>query len=369
MINRHWRISGSTIVNSNFARLTPDQQSKKGAIWSRKALGVPSFSVVFKFRISGKGKVFFGDGIGFWITQQGYYVEGDLHGFQQKFNGIGVIFDTFKNTENLAAHRDVTVLVNDGEKTYEMMTLDIQGCNGNFRYHNERADFQVTDSSRAKIVVEDNTFTLSVDPKGSNEWVECSTIKNLPFPPDWARRAHLGITGTTGQLSDNHDVISLSTFSDAQVMEAHEAVSSSKKLYETAPEQPPEERLLRLEETVNAILEKLEVLQHHMEHHLVTLTDNHASLHSKVDELHELGGGKKDGDSTDAESRLSSLEGRIHDTLHGKLSNIENTLDKKIAKATSGSWRFIIFIVLLMLGGAGGGLFYFYQKLKKMHVL
>eukprot|EP01036_Dinobryon_divergens_P003926 gene3926-5188_t len=156
MINRDWRISGSTVVNSNFARLTPDRQSKKGAIWSRKALGVPSFSIVFKFRISGKGKVFFGDGIALWIVQQGYYTDGDLHGFPQKFTGVGIIFDTFKNTEYLSAHRDVTVLVNDGEKTYEMMTTDVQGCNANFRYHSERADFAVTDATRVKIFVTEN---------------------------------------------------------------------------------------------------------------------------------------------------------------------------------------------------------------------
>jgi hypothetical protein len=33
MVSRHWRSSGSTVVVNNFARLTPDQQSKKGALW------------------------------------------------------------------------------------------------------------------------------------------------------------------------------------------------------------------------------------------------------------------------------------------------------------------------------------------------
>ena len=39
---------------------------------------------------------------------------------------MGVVFDTFRNTENIQAHRDVTVLVNDGEKTWGMMTADVQ---------------------------------------------------------------------------------------------------------------------------------------------------------------------------------------------------------------------------------------------------
>jgi hypothetical protein len=50
--------------------------------------------------------------------------------------------------------------VNDGEKTYEMMTSDITdlGCNSNFRYHSDRADFSVTDSTRAKIFINENKY-------------------------------------------------------------------------------------------------------------------------------------------------------------------------------------------------------------------
>jgi lectin, mannose-binding 2 len=140
-------------VNSNYI----NNQSKKGALWSRKSLGVPSFFCVFKFRISGQGKNFFGDGIALWITQQSFYNPGDLHGSQENFVGVGVIFDTFRNTENIHAHRDVTLLINDGEKTWDMMTEDIHGCNANFRYHAERADFSVTDSARARVLISDES--------------------------------------------------------------------------------------------------------------------------------------------------------------------------------------------------------------------
>lgn len=126
MVSHSWRASGSTMVNSNFARLTPDQQSKRGSLWSREVIDVPSFSTLLKFRISGKGKDLYGDGMAVWLVQQGYYIEGDLHGFQDDFVGIGIIFDTFKNTEHLNSHRDVTVLVNNGEKTWEMMTEDVK---------------------------------------------------------------------------------------------------------------------------------------------------------------------------------------------------------------------------------------------------
>ncbi len=158
LASRHWRSSGVTVVNTNFIRLTPDRQSKKGALWSRKAVGVSTFSSILKFRISGQGKNFYGDGIGFWVTQHGYYSEGNLHGSEEKFVGVGIIFDTFKNTENLAAHRDVTILINNGEQTLDLMTKDVQGCNANFRYHADRADFSVTDASRAKVTIGESRF-------------------------------------------------------------------------------------------------------------------------------------------------------------------------------------------------------------------
>ena len=97
--------------------------------------------VVSKFRISGQGKQFFGDGIAMWITDSPNWIDGDFHGFKEKFKGVAIIVDTFKNTEYAYAHRDITVLVNDGEKTYEMMTDDIVGCDVDVRYHNARADF------------------------------------------------------------------------------------------------------------------------------------------------------------------------------------------------------------------------------------
>jgi lectin, mannose-binding 2 len=156
LVGKYWRTAGHAVVNTNFARLTPDRQSKKGALWSRKPLGVPAFSAILKFRISGQGKNFFGDGIAMWITQQAYYNPGELHGSQEKFVGIGIIFDTFRNTETINAHRDVTVLINDGEKTFEMMTDQVLGCNANIRFHSERADFSVTDSTRAKVVINNN---------------------------------------------------------------------------------------------------------------------------------------------------------------------------------------------------------------------
>ena len=214
-VSKNWKSGGATMVSQNFVRLTPDRQSKKGSLWSRRALGVDSMSSILKFRISGQAKTFFGDGIAMWITHNTYYTEGDVHGCAEKFMGIGIIFDTFKNTESLAAHRDVTILINDGEKTWDMMTEDVQGCNMNVRYHNERADFTALDASRVQVMVTDTSLKVMVDAKNSGEWLECANLEKLDLPAGWLRDAFIGLTASTGQLADNHDVISLVTDSES----------------------------------------------------------------------------------------------------------------------------------------------------------
>ena len=86
-----------------------------------------------------------------WFVNQPYYVEGDFHGSAERFTGFAIIFDTFKNTETLAFHRDVSIVYNDGDKTAEFMLEKKQGCDANVRYHEDRGDFTVQSSSRAKV--------------------------------------------------------------------------------------------------------------------------------------------------------------------------------------------------------------------------
>ena len=58
-------------------------------------------------------------------------------------------------------YRDVTVLVNDGTKTYDMMiedSNDVIGCNTNIRFHAERGDFSVNDATRAKVLINGSRY-------------------------------------------------------------------------------------------------------------------------------------------------------------------------------------------------------------------
>lgn len=371
------------MVNNNFIRLTPDRQSKKGSLWSRKSLNTNAISAILKFRISGSGKNFFGDGIALWFVQQGYYTEGTLHGFQEKFKGVGIIFDTFKNTETADQHRDVTILINDGKKTFEVMTKDVKGCNTNIRYHAERADFSVTDASRAKIIINGTNLIVAIDGKNTGSFTECVNLNDLDVPggSDWLKSAYIGISATTGQLADNHDIISLSVYSDHEVMEKEAA--SPKTYFDEAPNLDNDERMKRLENAVNALISKLEYFDHHIEHELASITDDidnminklqkrEGDTEAKVENLEDIV--KREVEGT-LDKRMAKMEENLKGNMNKKITKLESTIDQKITtggqdkNASYNYWKLAFWIVTIVLI-IGGVLFYskIQKELNKFHL-
>ena len=52
--------------------------------------------------------------------------------------------------------------------------------------------------------------TVSIDEKNTGNFHTCFT-ENITLKPDWWRRAYIGISATTGQLADNHGILSVET--------------------------------------------------------------------------------------------------------------------------------------------------------------
>lgn len=191
-----WVVQGDTDVKSGFIRLTPDRQSKRGTLWSRESIGAtPEFSATLTFRISGQGKKLFGDGIGLWLTQFTRQQQGEVHGIDASFAGVGIIIDTFKNAEHGSNHRDVTILINDGEQTVELGTDDSPpiGCNVGdaMRQHEDRDDFSVTNVSRIRLLWGKNKITVETDPSANNEWTQCAVVNNIQakLPKQFLKKA------------------------------------------------------------------------------------------------------------------------------------------------------------------------------------
>ena len=271
-VSDHWEVHGAAVANSNFVRLTPDRQSKRGALWSKAVLNVEEVSATLKFRISGQGKKFFGDGLALWFVTDptAYGGGGELHGMSETFSGFGIIFDTFKNVETLSYHRDVTVLHNDGTRSVDEMQKAVEGCDGELRYHEDRGDFSVDSASRAKIIIDTvkgenegdpprSRLGIMIDTKNDHNWVERVNME-LPMPPSWVKNARVGITASTGQLADNHDVLSLQIFHDAVKHNEYEVAALAHSHFEKG-DGVTEDRFDKIESMVGQLLSRLDYLE------------------------------------------------------------------------------------------------------------
>ncbi len=365
-----WIIQGDSEVKQNFVRLTSDRQSKRGTMWAREALGpVTEVSATLNFRISGQGKKLFGDGIGLWLTQYNRQQPGDLHGLDPSFVGIGVIIDTFVNSEHGGKHRDVTILVNDGDGPAKIVTdgdEDPIGCNvKGLRYHEGRDDFSVFNTSRLRMLINNDRLIIEVDADSSNNWTTCATVGNLnsKLPRGFLKKARFGLTGTTGALADNHDVLSLA------VHDSH----SEGKVY----------AVQHHEESQN--VDELSRLVHDLEHQLTSITEKLSNTLMKLQ-----------GQEDKIEERVKALEDALGksmaDKMEKRISNLERQLDRKMQRQVnkasssfkdeltdlkemaeglgdSGGWKLPFMFLVIVVGIAGMAGWRHYRYLIKSHLL
>ena len=395
-----------------------------------------------KFRIHGQGKKFYGDGLALWFIQRPYNIEGKLHGIDPDFIGFGVIIDTFRNAEHGNSHRDVSVVWNNGTRSLEAITKytisspstsvanaeedsefssynNRYGCEAKVRYHNDRADFTVTNSSKVKVVYEDDpipTITVHVDQRGDGKWATPSCIQMTipalaPFK-GWISQAHIGVSASTGQLADNHDVISVHTYSDTNFHSESDEVLIKPK-FEPGQNLPMEARIGRIEEAISSVFDALEHIQHSHEYTEIAFQDHITNALKKLQmqeskletRMSAVETEIKDEIEGSMENRLKTLERTMDSQLVRKVANMEQNISDRVARkvkssekkeaykekrnqetinfmsdeelevrlreleAKTGGWRWYINILFLLYIGGVVGAFYAYKKLKKSHIL
>eukprot|EP00611_Tribonema_gayanum_P029464 TRINITY_DN7891_c0_g1_i5.p1 TRINITY_DN7891_c0_g1~~TRINITY_DN7891_c0_g1_i5.p1 ORF type:complete len:465 (+),score=91.70 TRINITY_DN7891_c0_g1_i5:238-1632(+) len=415
-----WVTDGVTKVAKNFVRLTPDRASKKGSAWSKSPIGKTEATVIVEFRISGKGRRLFGDGLAVWLAQpyrthdaawdddfyfgdQAYgdqaagnnvyhawneWPLGDFHAFEPDFKGIGVIFDTYVNAD-LPNHKDVTVVINDRNTNDTHVLLEnSHGCMSLVRWFEGRDDFHAGKvSSKAKITVANNELTVLVDPKNTGAWQECTkvTLPTDKLEAGWLSSAHIGVTASTGQLADNHDLLRVDVYSDEASADTGEQIRA-KRGHEMADsmlakgaqesgqlggmkggvdadgkplpveQMTSEERLTRLETYLNVLLVKLELVEHHLEHEMIDLAqttmESSVALKSQEDRL-ELQVNHLDIKMSAAEARLQEL--------------VEQGMVAAAQRARG--WRVPVLLLALFLVGCAVAAALGWRRLRKTHLL
>ena len=197
-IPSRWETSGTAVTTEDFIRLTPDSGSAKGSLWGKHPLTARDWSAELLFEIQGNGRIG-ADGMGLWYTSSPTYVEGDVFGSANRWNGLLVTIDTFDN-DRKHDNPKIGVILNDGTKEYSAgndgSDIMLGGCVKNVRNSKHPAKIRVTYLGSRR------TLALDVDQNADGTWEHCWAGDNIVLPQGY----YFGVTGATGGLSDNHDV-------------------------------------------------------------------------------------------------------------------------------------------------------------------
>ncbi|CAM9375667.1 vesicular integral-membrane protein VIP36-like isoform X1 [Lampetra fluviatilis] len=211
-----WDITGNTVVIGHAVRLTADQQSKLGAMWNTVPCHVTDWEMHVHFKVHGQGKKnLHGDGFAVWYTKDKMQL-GSVFGSRDPFHGLAIFVDTYRNDfdDHDRLFPFVTAMVNNGSLRYDHSkdgkTTEIGGCYADLR-NKDYDTYMAVRYSRQRL-------TVMLDVDNRDEWRECLDVAGVSLPTGY----HFGASAVTGDLSDNHDVVSL-------------------KLYELSVERPAED--------------------------------------------------------------------------------------------------------------------------------
>jgi len=201
----NWDFQGSTMVTSNYIRLTPDQRSKQGALWNNIPMKVRNWEVQVSFKVTGTTKDLFGDGFAFWYARD-RMVQGPVFGSKDYFSGLAIIADTYSNHNGPHNHQHpyLSAMVNNGSLSYDHdrdgTNTMIGGCEVKFRNLNHETWFAIR--------YENDRLTVSHDLANKRAWAPCFTVDGVKLPTGY----YFGVSATTGDLSDAHDVLGFKTY-------------------------------------------------------------------------------------------------------------------------------------------------------------
>lgn len=171
-------------------------------MYSRVPLTATNWQIEVEFKISGKNQLY-GDGFAMWITRQRAQ-SGTVFGGPDKFEGLGIFVDTYKNNRPGVVFPYVSAMVGDGQTTYDKAhdgkSTELAGCSARgIRHANIPTKMRLT-------YFQDKQLKLELQYKNEDEWQLCFETEEPPTIPNIA---YVGFTAETGELSDNHDIISI----------------------------------------------------------------------------------------------------------------------------------------------------------------
>lgn len=200
----NWDYGGHTIIDTNrYVRLTQDRPGESGWLWSRAPLEAQNFEITVEFSIDGASSTHHGDGMALWLTSERAEL-GPVFGSRNNWNGLGIFFDTFANTPHKYIFPRIMVMENDGTLQYDVSHdgdgQELESCTMQLR--------RVPVETRLRLTyIRDLYLELAIQNHEWNHWSTCFLVPNVTLPHE----PYLGLSASTGDVTDFHDIVSIST--------------------------------------------------------------------------------------------------------------------------------------------------------------
>ncbi|KAI9723380.1 MAG: hypothetical protein M1812_001264 [Candelaria pacifica] len=158
-----------------------------------------NWEVEVEFKIHGAGNLH-ADGLALWLTKQ-RGTQGPVFGSTDRFEGLGIFFDTYKNNRPGVVFPYVMAMLGDGQTTYDQANdgkaNELAGCSA-------RGLRGASVPTKARLTYyQDSFLRLDLQYKSEDEWINCFEIPKINIPSV----TYLGFSAETGELSDNHDIV------------------------------------------------------------------------------------------------------------------------------------------------------------------
>nr|XP_057920295.1 protein ERGIC-53 [Doryrhamphus excisus] len=199
-----WIHSGNAIPSADQVRITPSLKSQRGSVWTKNKAAFEHWEAEVTFRVSGRSRSG-ADGLAIWFTEaQG--LDGPVYGAADKWNGVGIFFDSFDN-DGKKNNPAIIVMGNNGNLVFDHQndgsTQALGTCLRDFRNKPYPVRAKLTYYQKTLTVMINNGFTPDKD-----DYEFCAKVDNMVIPPE----GFFGISAATGGLADDHDVLSFLLF-------------------------------------------------------------------------------------------------------------------------------------------------------------
>ncbi|KAI1435789.1 concanavalin A-like lectin/glucanase domain-containing protein [Xylaria sp. CBS 124048] len=202
MSSRWYDFGGDTVIRpDSYIRLSSERPSQNGWLFSRVPLTATNWEIEVEFKIHGKNTLF-GDGFAMWLTKD-RGEPGPVFGHKNYFEGLGIFVDTYKNNRPGTVFPYVMAMIGDGKTAYNKdndgKDQELAGCSAR-GLRNAK-----TPTKLRLTYFQDKSLKLELMYR-SEEWQLCFETNEPPTIPSVT---YLGFSAETGELSDNHDIISI----------------------------------------------------------------------------------------------------------------------------------------------------------------